>query len=232
MPAGWVAAATVAVGAYSADSAKKTAAENRDALAAGQDQSEELNRERFALAEGYMKPYVEDSRTARDQLMIEMGLAPGEANTAYMESPGYLAAMGGAEQRMASAGSLYSGARAGATQQVSSQFYNNYMGMLQNIGNPNVATNLSSLGVNQAATLGSQNLGYINAQNMSRSQGTEAQNAALADMMGGVANAYSGYQAGGGANNAVQNYYGDDYTPPGGVSQQSGLNAYGEEIYI
>jgi len=249
MPAAWVAAATVAVGVYSADQAKKTAEENRAASAAGQAKNQEFSEQRFAEAKGYMNPYIEDARTARNQLMVEMGLAPGEANTAYMESPGYLAAMEGAEQRMASGGMAYSGARAGATQRTSAQFYNNYMGMLQNIGNPDAATNLSSLGMDQAATLGSQNQAYINSQNQARLQGTEAQNAALADMMSGISNIYAGSQAGGNtttmtsAGTTQTSSVGAGATPPGGVSQQgagmhsqynpyAGTTAYGEEEYI
>ncbi|MCK5609553.1 hypothetical protein KAR91_47200, partial [Candidatus Pacearchaeota archaeon] len=51
-------------------------------------EARELNIERYGEAKEYMMPWMEDARTARDQQMIELGLAPGERG-AYMETGGY-----------------------------------------------------------------------------------------------------------------------------------------------
>lgn len=133
-----------------------------EGLSADAKRAEALNRERWEEAKGYMDPYAADARTARDQMMIEMGLAPGEAGTAYMETGGYQGMLSesqrSVEQASATGGNLYSGARMKAAGEVGAgvqnQFYNNYMTMLQNIGNPDVATNLAGLGMNQGAYMG------------------------------------------------------------------------------
>ena len=75
-------------------------------------EARELNIERFGEAKELLTPYVEEARVAREQQMVEMGLAPGEAG-AYMETPGYQSLLEerqrGAEQTAAGAGTLYSG---------------------------------------------------------------------------------------------------------------------------
>lgn len=220
---GWVAGAMVVGSIYTAGqtrgaardvaasqvSAAETAAASQERIAA---EAQALNVERYGEARELMDPYISEARTAREQQMIEMGLAPGEAGTAYMETPGYEKLLEerqrGAEQAAAGAGSLYSGRRiqsaadvGGATQ---SQFYQNYMGMLQNLGSPSAATNLASLGVGQAATMGQQQLaagqaasgfrvGGAQAAGQATMAGAGAQQAMMGDVMGGAANIYSGY---------------------------------------
>ncbi len=200
----WTAAAVVVSSVVASKSASKTrgaagqAARRQERTAR---EAQELNIERYGEARELLDPYISEARTAREQQMIEMGLAPGEAGTAYMETPGYQALLeerrGEAQQAAASSGSLYSGRRiqaaadvGGATQ---SQFYTNYMNMLQNLGSPGVATNLASLGVGQAATIGQQNLAAQQVAGQYRVAGAQAQQAATADIIGGAANIYGSY---------------------------------------
>ena len=74
-----------------------------------------------------------------------------------------------------------------------SQFYSNYMNMLQNLGSPNVAQNLASLGTGQAATIGQQNIASQQAAGQTQLQGVGAENAALADLMKGGTNIATAY---------------------------------------
>ena len=48
-------------------------------------------------------------------------------------------------------------------QQMEQSYYNNYMNILQNMSQPQVAQNLASMGVGQGATIGSQNIAAQNA---------------------------------------------------------------------
>ncbi len=177
------------------------AATERTAAAA-----EALNRERYAEAQELLTPSIERADTASQQLMVEMGLAEGDPGTAYMQTPGYQNVMdeslrASAQSATSSGSTTYGGRRLEAAGQVGAgvqqSYYTNYMNMLQNIGQPQVAQNLASLGVGQGATIGQQNIAATGqAQNL-RMQGIGAQNAAIADLMGGAANIYSGALAGG-----------------------------------
>ena len=167
-----------------------------------------------------------------------MGLAPGTPGTAYMQTPGYKTAMQGVEKSGANAGTLYSGRRIADAGGVQSQFYNNYMSLLQNMANPASATNLANIGIGQAGTLGQQNLQTTQLANQYATQGTEATNAALADLAKGGANLYNQYQ-----NQQQQpsaNYYGSGYVPAGGsfgtsaagTGADTSITGYGETSYI
>ncbi len=142
-----------------------------------------------------------------------------ERRRAYMESEGYQDAMSAYDaieqegidavnQGAANSGNLYSGSRGEALRDVGGdvqlaragtemQFYNNYLNMLQGLATPQSTTNLSSLGLNQAATIGTQNIAAQ--QNASNTildgvyASTAAQNAATADKYGGVADIASAY---------------------------------------
>lgn len=163
-----------------------------------------LNVERFGEAKELLSPYIEQAGTAREQMMAEMGLGPGEAG-GYMQTPGYESLLQerqrGAEQAAASSGSLYSGARiksaadvGGATQ---SQFYTNYMNLLQNMGSPQVATNLASMGVGQGTQMGQQQMQAQQTASGYMMGGAQAQQAMMGDIIGGGANIISGGMAGG-----------------------------------
>ena len=201
MPWGYVAAA--AIGAYGASETAGAAEETAAAQERTAATAEELNIERYGEARELLDPYISEARTAREQQMIEMGLAPGEAGTAYMETPGYQGLLEerqrGVRGEMAGGGMLYSGRRADAAADVGgatqSQFYSNYMNMLQNLGSPGVATNLASLGVGQAATIGGQNIAAQQVAGEARMAGAGAQQAFIGDVMGGAANIYGGYLA-------------------------------------
>jgi len=212
---------------YVADAQLEAAKIASEAQLETAEKARQLNIERYGEAKGYLDPYLGDARVAREQQMIEMGLAPGEAGTAYMETPGYKALQqerqAGAQQAAATSGSLYSGARlkeaadvSGATQ---SQFYTNYMNMLSSLGSPQVATNLASLGVGQAATMGQQDIaaqqaasGYMTAGTSAAGQaltsgartaadyrmgGAQAEQAAFGDLLSGGASLFGGALAGG-----------------------------------
>jgi hypothetical protein len=116
--------------------------------------------------------------------------------------PGYQAAMDeslrAAEQSAISSGSsAYGGRRLEAAGEVGAgvqqSYYTNYMNMLQNIANPTVATNLAGMGVGQGQAIGQQNIASQGMASNYNLQGTAARNAATADMMGGITNAFGAY---------------------------------------
>jgi len=191
MPAGWVAAAAAVYGAYESH---QTAKQNRQAAESAQQQNIQVLREGQGKATQLLSPYIASSEAARDQLMVELGLAPGTPGTAYMQAPGYRAAMQGVEQSGANAGTLYSGRRIADSAEVQSQFYNNYMNLLQNMANPATATNLANIGIGTAGNIATGNLTTMQLSNQYRTQGTEATNAAVADVAKGIANYYNQYQ--------------------------------------
>jgi hypothetical protein len=204
MTGGWIAGSmALSAGAtiYSANKTSKAIKSGAAATLRASREAEALNIERFGEAKELLDPYIGEARTARDQYMIEMGLAPGEANTAYMETGGYQSLLDerqrGAQGAAAETGSLYSGRRieaaadiGGATQ---NQFYQNYMNMLHNLGSPGVATNLASLGVGQAATIGQQNLGAQQVASEGQISAAQTQQAAASDIMGAGATMYGSY---------------------------------------
>jgi len=211
---GWIAGSAIAVGTVGGLVEGRKTRKAAEAAAAGQEitaaEAEALNIERYGEARELLDPYVGEARTAREQLMIEMGLAPGEAGTAYMEAPGYKAAMKGVEQQMAGTGALYSGRRIAGAEQTQGQFYQNYMNMLQGLGSPGVATNLASLGVGQAATIGQQNIAAKQAAGEYRIAGQQAQQAIYGDIAGAGAQIYGGYLASQAPSSTVP---GDAYQP-------------------
>jgi hypothetical protein len=196
MPAGWAAAAAAVYGAYSA---RKTAKEQAAAIEARQAQAEATGGARYGEAQALLQPYIERADVAQQQLMTEMGLAPGEAGTAYMQTPGYQSMMqerlGAVQQQQANIGQAYSGRRMQAAGEagagVQSQFYANYMNLLSGMASPSVAQNLASLGMGQAATMGAQGLQATMAAGQARARGQEAVGAATADIMQG----WAAYQA-------------------------------------
>jgi len=134
-------------------------------------------------------------RRAADQMDVEMGLAPGEAGTAYMQTPGYQAvideSLRAAEQSATSGGqTLYGGRRIQAAGDVGaniqSQYYTNYMNMLSGMANPQTATNVSSLGMGQGATIGGQNIGAAQSAGAARMQGAQATQQAGGDALGSL----------------------------------------------
>ena len=202
-PTGALAGYGLASGEEAASEAQAVAGQASAAQLKTAEEARQLSIERYGEAKGYLEPYIGEARTAREQQMIEMGLAPGEAGTAYMETPGYQTLLEerqrGVRQEMAGAGTLYSGRRMEAAADVGgetqSQYYTNYMNMLQNLGSPGVATNLASLGVGQAATIGGQDIAAQQAASGYQIAGAGAKQAFVGDVLGGAANIYSGYLA-------------------------------------
>lgn len=78
-------------------------------------------------------------------------------------------------------------------QNTSEQRYTNYMNMLQGMADPSTATNLASMGVNQGIQQGQQQARSVANQNQYMMSGVAAQNAARADMAGGITNLASAY---------------------------------------
>jgi len=199
--------AAVVVGGATVYSAKKASSAAKGAARATletAEQSEALNRERWAEAQGYLDPYIGRAEDAAQQFQAEMGLPSGEEFTPrdISQIPGYQAVMdeslSAAEQSAVSSGSTaYGGRRLEAAGQVGANvqqsYYTNYMNMLQNLSAPTVATNLSSMGMNQGIAMGQQNIAATNIANDFRLQGVAAQNAAMADIIGGAASAYGSY---------------------------------------
>jgi len=108
-------------------------------------------------AQQALQPFVTSEQQARQQMAVELGLAPGEAGEAYKQMPGYQAALEErqkqVEQEAATMGTAYSGRRmeeaAKAGSDVQSQYYQNYMNMLGAMASPQTATALASMGMGQ-----------------------------------------------------------------------------------
>jgi hypothetical protein len=165
-----------------------------DATLSAAREAEALNRERYGEAGERLTPYMESEARARNQYEIEMGLAPGEAGTAYMNTPGYETAMSeamrGANTGAQAMGSPYGGrameARARAGTGVQQQYYNNYMNALSGMAQPQVTQNYSSLGMGQGATIGAQNIGAAGQAGQFRQAGAQSTQQAQGDVLGGV----------------------------------------------
>ena len=190
--AGFGLGSSIEAGEATADAAASAAAASRQTAI----ENRELNIERYGEAKDLLSPYIEDAETARAQLMIEMGLAPGEAGTAYMETPGYRTAMAGVEQEMANAGTLYSGRRIGSSEEAQGQFYANYMNLLKNMASPATATNLAALGVGQGANIGTQDITAQRIASDYEISGAQTRQAYMGDIVGAGAQIYGGYLAG------------------------------------
>lgn len=144
---------------------------------------EELEKHRFAQTEERLSPWMSSEKEALAAYRGEMGLGPKVGTgSPYMDSPAYQAmldeSLGAVEQTAASSGSTAYGGRrlkeagkVGAGVQQS--FYNNYMNMLSEASQPNATTNVSSLGLGQAATMGAA--GRQQAQFESQQQIQQAQ---------------------------------------------------------
>ncbi len=144
---------------------------------------------------------IEETQSSIDQYAANPNPESSKPGTAYMNTPAYQGAIdagvGAVNQGAANGGGLYSGARGVALrdvgQGVQQSFYTNYMNMLQNMANPATATNLSNIGINQAGNIGQQNIAATSAANGYNLMGTEAGNAANADMVGGLTSAFTAY---------------------------------------
>lgn len=125
----------------------------------------------------------------------------GEPGTAYMQTPAYQAAIdqgvAAVDQGAATGGALYSGRRGEALkdvgQGVQQSYYTNYMNILQNMASPTTATNLSNMGIQQAGTIGSQNIAAQNVSSGYNMMGQQAQGAAMSDIFGGISSGISAY---------------------------------------
>lgn len=73
------------------------------------------------------------------------------------------------------------------------QRYSNYMNSLNNLAQGRTTGNVASMGVNQGVSSGNQLLSSTAQQNQSRAMGTQATNAAIGDITGGVGNMASAY---------------------------------------
>ncbi len=202
MPVGAaVGVGTAAVGSYSArKTAKATEKAAKGELQAAQE-AQVLGEERFGRAEELLAPSLAREEAASQQLMVELGLAPGTPGTAFMQTPAYTGALEAGRnelnQSLANSGLLHSGRRMEAAaqlgQNVQQQFYSNYMNMLGSLAQPQVAQNLSSLGVGQAATMGAQNIGAQSRAGGLGVQGQAVRGAAYADIAGSVPSLMSQY---------------------------------------
>ncbi len=201
-----------------ADADAGTAEASQATLQAARE-AEALNRERYAEAQGYLDPYIGRSEDAAQQFQSEMGLSSDEGFTPrdMSDIPGYQAVMDeslrAVEQSAVSSGSTaYGGRRLEAAGEVGANvqqsYYTNYMNMLQNLSSPTVATNLSSMAMNQGVSVGQQNIAATNQSNQYMLEGRAAvnaqqsdiraaSNAQQSDLMGGIFSIGAGAFAGG-----------------------------------
>lgn len=193
-----MALATVAAGAYAANESSKASDRAGRRTEDAAMRAEGLSRERFEESQRLLDPSIQREEAASNQMMVELGLREPEegstAGSAYRETEGYQNLMDeslrAVEQSAASAGGtayggrrLQEAGRVGAG--VESSYYSNYMNMLQNMASPRSATNLSSMGMGQAAQIGGQNIAATNTANQYSLMGTQAENQALADAVKG-----------------------------------------------
>lgn len=164
----------------------------------------------WETAQGFMNPYLESGTGALNQLNVEMGLAPGDAGTAYMNTGGYQTMMdearAGVDQAAASSGGLYSGRRlqsAGAASgKVQQNYYQNYMNMLSNMASSKDAQFMSQLGVNQmtgtqrdASSMMMQGVGAMNQGDIGAAQAKQSGYGDLIGAAATVGGAYMGMPA-------------------------------------
>jgi len=183
-------------------------------LAAGE-RSQEFTRERLALAQGLVDPYVQREVQTSNQLLYELGMAPyvepeGQSRYpniapieggAYQQGPGYQqlqqAGSSAVSQGATNVGDLYGGARGEALSQVDpsieGQFYTNYLNQLQNLASPQVSQNIGALAVGQGATVGAQGIAAQRLASDYNLQGTAATQAARADQIGALSQLASSY---------------------------------------
>ena len=124
---------------------------------------EELQKYRFNQTEERLSPWMSNEKEALAAYRGELGLGPKVGTgSPYMDTPGYQSMMDeslrSSEQSAVSSGSsLYGGRRIKAAGEVGAgvqqSFYNNYMNMLGQAASPDTTTNVSSLGLGQAATM-------------------------------------------------------------------------------
>lgn len=125
----------------------------------------------------------------------------GTEAPAYQQTPAYQRlreeGLSAVNQAAVNSGILYSGRRGEAAAEVGagveSQFYTNYLNMLQNLANPQVSQNIGALGVGQGLSIGSQNIAAQNTASGYQLQGVAAGNAATADIYGGISSLASAY---------------------------------------
>lgn len=125
----------------------------------------------------------------------------GSPGTAFMKTPVYQRAIDegirSVNQGAANAGFLYSGRRGEALkdigQGVQANFYQNYMSILERMANPVSSTNLSNIGINQAATMGSNIQQGQQRSNEYNLMGTEARGQATSDIVGGITSGVGAY---------------------------------------
>ena len=139
---------------------------NSEAQARELERARALSNQRLGQASDRLTPWSNMEGEALGAYMGEMGLGPESGRgLAYMGSDNYQAQMNEAQEAIGqnaaySGETVYGGRRlkrsgeAGA--RIQDQFQNNYMNMLSSTANPTTATNLSSLYLDQAATMGAQ----------------------------------------------------------------------------
>ena len=175
------------------------------------------NIKRYEEAEGRLSPWMDAEATAREALAGELGLGPTEfTGEAYKDTPGYNNMMessrravdqtaggfGGTSDRRAEAAAAPSAA-------ADASYYTNYMNMLSNMASPTTSTNVGSLGVGQAATLGAQGGGVYGSMASHALNADIGQQNQLRDVIGA---GMTGYGNSMGGNNRRNN----DNSDPGG----------------
>jgi hypothetical protein len=139
---------------------------NSEAQARELERARALSNQRLGQANERLNPWSDMEGQALGAYMGEMGLGPESGRgLAYMGSDNYQGMMDEAQEAIGqnaaySGETVYGGRRlkrsgeAGA--RIQEQFQNNYMNMLSSTASPTTATNVSSLNLDQAATMGSQ----------------------------------------------------------------------------
>ncbi len=142
--------------------------------------NERMQRDVFGNIQERFTPFMDSERQAIGQLGAEMGLAPGEQFKGYRDTPAYMAAqdasrvaeeeaIGAIDQAAGNSGTLYSGSRGAALIDrakkgsyeragIESNYYTNYMNILQGMANPSSTNAVSGYETGMAGNIGSTNM--------------------------------------------------------------------------
>lgn len=168
------------------------------------------NIKRFGEAEERLSPWMDAEASAREAMAGELGLGPTEfSGEAYKDTPGYSNMLESSRRAVDQTAGGYGGTTdrraaeaAAPSAAADASYYTNYMNMLSNMASPTTSTNVGSLGVGQAATLGAQGGGVYGSMASHALNANIGQQNQLRDVVGAGMTAYGNSMGG---NNQANN---------------------------
>ena len=162
------------------------------------------NIKRFGEAEERLSPWMDAEAVARESLAGELGLGPTEfTGEDYKNTPGYNNMLESSRRAVDQSAASYGGtsdrrmeAAAAPSAAADASYYTNYMNMLSNMASPTTSTNVGSLGVGQAATLGAQGGGVYGSMASHALNANIGQQNQFRDVLGAGMTAYGNSMGG------------------------------------